>query len=143
MQAPQDKLDDYVSKLHVLFTDWNMAKSWLRHAWFIEWADIRQDLDASIRKILRRFSGLDMTQGDRRPWADDVTSSTGNALRALVDTILDTAEASGFFDTFPEIGKGVTDYFSVIRSILFFFEIAVSTRYPNTFWQTMSVCDNS
>jgi hypothetical protein len=46
---------------------------------------------------------------------------------------LHTAEATGFFDTFPEIGEEITDHFSVMRSMLFFFEIAVSTRYPNTY----------
>jgi len=142
-QAPQVKLDHYVSKLHVLFTNWDVTKSWLRHASFVKWGDIRRDLDASISEILRRFSGLEVTQGDGRRWADGVSSSPGNVLRALVDTILHTAEIRGFFDTYPQIGEEVRDDFSVISSILFFFEIAVSTRYPNTYGQPMPVCDDS
>jgi hypothetical protein len=134
MQAPQDKLDDYVSKLHVLFTDWDAARSWLRHTSFIKWGDIRQDLDVSIRGILRRFSDLGYTQGGRKLWADAVTSSAGNALRVLVHTIIDAAEAMGFFGTFPKIGEEVTDYFSIMHSILFFHGISVSIGYPQVLW---------
>jgi hypothetical protein len=142
-QAPQVKLDDCASKLYVLFTNWDVTKSWLRHASFVRWGDIRRDLDSSISEILRRFSGLKLTQGDNRRWADGVTSSPGNMLRALVDTILDTAEAKGFFDAFPEIGDEVMDYYSVMHSILFFCEIAVSTINPKTFGQPMPVSDGS
>jgi hypothetical protein len=143
MQAPQDNLDDYVSKLHVLFTDWDVARSWLKHASFVKWADIREGLDASIKGIMRRFSTLDITQGARKLWADVVTSSTGNALQVLVHTIIDAAEATGFFGTFPKIGEEVTDYFLIMGSILFFNEIAVSVGYSQVLWQKFMACDNS
>jgi len=139
IHAPQDKLSDYVSKLHVLFIDWDIAKSWLRHVSFIKWGVKRQDLDASIRKILQRCSSLDMTQEGDRLWADDVASSPENVLRTLVDIIINTAEATGFFDTFPKIGEEIADYFSIMSSILFFFKIAVSIRYPNILGRYASI----
>jgi len=60
-------------------------------------------------------------------------------LRTLVDIIINTAEATGFFDTFPKIGEEIADYFSIMSSILFFFKIAVSIRYPNILGRYASI----